>query len=278
MTHKSTGIYKGTEMNASTGIPTGVFENYWAAVQNTKLRNTTLTDAREACLYSNDLDIDTLFKTLSHQDWKGRKRQDKNVKEYGANWIWREEQATEPNKNGDPEVLLERAIARTDHKIWSYQMSTASGINDESGKCAIDLVRWNGQDSFAFIELKIDANNPVYAAFEILGYALAYLHARTADWPSDNLGRHNVMSAKQIELAVVGKENWYETFSKSWRDDLAPLANQIQRKINELTSSTLRIEKIGSVTFDFRFKSYREESREKQVEEITALWSQAQVA
>ncbi len=55
---------------------------------------------------------------------------------------------------------------------------TASGLFDSGGRKAnIDLaVKHN--EFISFIELKWDSNSPLYAAFELVGYAMAWLQAR----------------------------------------------------------------------------------------------------
>lgn len=118
---------------------------------------------------------------------------------------------------------------------------------------AIDLVRHNGNKSFSFIELKLDSDNPLYASFEILGYALAYLHARMNNWKGGET--HDVMAAQKIELTVLGPTNWYQykkrgqsqgrKFQFDW------LAKEIASALNNFVQNELHL---GDLQFAFEFR------------------------
>lgn len=58
-----------------------------------------------------------------------------------------------------------------------------------------------------FIELKLDSDNPLYAAFEILGYGVAYIQARQHGLGGK--GIHDVMLADRIDLVVLAPKRWY---------------------------------------------------------------------
>jgi len=141
-----------------------------------------------------------------------------------------------------PEVGLERAIARADKlKSWSFQMSTCSGLRGKhtDKRRAIDLVRDFGAGHFAFIELKVGSNNPLYASFEILGYYLAYLLARAQGHGGSP--SHDVMKAKRVDLMVLGPDAWYE-FSPSRgapkrRYDMNWLSRELESGIRALSLS-----------------------------------------
>lgn len=149
---------------------------------------------------------DALRKLLASLDaacWKNPARS------VAGNWKWR---STVPRElTSSPEVRLERAICRLDNlKSWSFQMSTCSGLlgKHTDKRRAIDLVRDYGKGRFAFVELKAGSDNPLDAAFELLGYYLAYLHARSQKHASTP--EHDVMAAQHIELVVLGPDDWYE--------------------------------------------------------------------
>jgi hypothetical protein len=126
-------------------------------------------------------------------------------------------------------------------------MSTSSGIEerDPSDKLnaankrrSVDLVRDHGNDRYSFVELKVGADNPLYALFEILGYALAYLHARRGG--REGTGTHNVMQAKHIRLVVLGPKCWYR-FDKgdpsSPKFELQWMADELAKGLKDLSKS-----------------------------------------
>ncbi len=88
------------------------------------------------------------------------------------------------------------------------------------------------------IELKVDSDNPLYAVFEILGYVLAYQHARQHGW--QGTGSHDVICAQEIDLVVLGPHEWYEYRKRGdaqrFRFDLDWLANALGEGLNSLTS------------------------------------------
>jgi len=155
--------------------------------------------------------IRILFNTLSNDGWKAPERA-------GTNWEWRTDKPEFKTKS--PEVILERTVVlkgNTDTNEWTWQMSTASGVetqlednrNASNKRAAIDLVRNNGNGSFTFVELKVGSDNPLYALFELLGYALAYLQARKNGWGEHDPG-NEIFKAREIKLVVLGPENWYK--------------------------------------------------------------------
>ncbi|HEV2079948.1 MAG TPA: hypothetical protein VGR19_08665, partial [Allosphingosinicella sp.] len=97
------------------------------------------------------------------------------------NWRWWEPQTFIGAGNRSPEVVLERAIVNTcvaaGRRDWSNQVPVASGVVRSSGegRRAIDLVQQLGEGHFAFIELKVASDTPLFAAFEIIGYVGVWL-------------------------------------------------------------------------------------------------------
>jgi len=169
--------------------------------------------------------IKKLFSTLNCEGWKNQK---------GQNWVWRDA-TPEHTKGHSDEVSLEREIAALDPKRWTCQMSTSSGVQVGLNKRrAIDLVRNIGENRYAFIELKVGSNNPLYGAFEILGYALAYLHAK--EHRGQGKTAPDVFNAREIELTILGPESWY-TYRKRGKAadfdfDLQWLAEDIENSLN----------------------------------------------
>ncbi len=143
--------------------------------------------------------VDRLYKSLACDGWSASK---------GQNWLWRLD--APEYQTLSPEVALEREVVGVDTSgQWTCQMSTASGVQGPRlhKRRAIDLVRRTEPDRYRFIELKVDSDNPLYAAFEILGYGLAYLHARENQWKG--AGPYDVMRASDVELVVLGPREWY---------------------------------------------------------------------
>lgn len=185
-----------------------LFDRYWAAVSRLLDRDPQHKSAaiqvssgglplREGIALVGDL-----MDSMQGPQW----RQPASPSE--GNWVWRDAESVPATAS--PEVRLERqVIAQGGLDGWSYQMSTASGLHGPASgrRRAIDLVHRGEDQRYEFIELKVNSDQPLYAAFEILGYGLAYLHARRHG--QRGAGRHDVMSAKCIDLVVLGPADWY---------------------------------------------------------------------
>lgn len=137
---------------------------------------------------------------------------DKNKWNVKSNWSWRRE-GVDPSGESD-EVVLERAVCRARSKFWTYQMPTSSGLRGKrtDKRRSIDLVRMVNPRSFEFIELKVASNDPVYAVQEILGYGLAYLHARASGFQERVADAKGVLQASCVELVVLGPTDWYQQY------------------------------------------------------------------
>jgi hypothetical protein len=134
--------------------------------------------------------------------------------------------------NLSPEVLLERAIVilaqRGLLEGWYNQMPIASGLINQNfdKKAAVDWVRYNG-DSAELIELKCTSDTPLYAAFEILRYGLAYLfcylHRKEfgfEDYP--------LMQLHKLSLKVLAPHEFYN------QHDLSLLATALETGLRQL--------------------------------------------
>lgn len=125
----------------------------------------------------------------------------------GKNWVWRD--SVPSHLTESREVVLERWLAQRSSDRWTCQMSTSSGLRLDvrDPRRSIDIVQRGQENEYRFIELKVHSDQPLYAMFEILGYGLLYLlthqHGRRGG------GRHDVMTAKRIELIVLGPESWF---------------------------------------------------------------------
>lgn len=187
----------------------------------------------------------------------------------GSNWIWRYK---EPGETKSEEVLLERAVAIMDNNLWACQMSTSSGVEGPNlhRRRAIDLVRSFGSRQYAFVELKVDSDNPLYAAFEILGYALSYLHAKAKSKANARRGsgNHDVFDATHIELTILGPEKWYSYGrrggNKKYKYELDWLAVEITESLNVFSKSELS----NAPSFSMKFREFSGNSRDQQAKDI----------
>jgi hypothetical protein len=151
-------------------MPESIFENYWNEVSellggNPSKKMAISLSENPPAKFDDKLAISKLYKSLACDGWKITD---------GKNWEWRVEAPA--YSTSSPEVTLEREVVAVDTTSqWTCQMSTTSGIQGPylNKRRAIDLVRRTAPDCYAFVELKVDSDNPLYAAFEILGYALA---------------------------------------------------------------------------------------------------------
>jgi len=173
----------------------------------------------------------------------------------GGNWAWRSELSDHSTLS--PEVVLERAVVALGGVAdWTYQMPTSSGLHGSaSGKRrSIDLVRRRGADHYALVELKVNSDQPLYAAFEILGYGLAYLHARRNGQRGSGL--HDVMTARRIDLVVLGPHDWYAFITRSGerhRFALAALAAAIESGLAPLLRE---LPDVSPEVMRFQFSSF----------------------
>ncbi len=186
-------------------MPDSIFTRYWNEVTslvggNPKHKSfAILLSEKPPAQFDGIAAIDRLYKPLVCDGWSASN---------GQNWVWRTDAPAYQTLS--PEVALEREVVAADTMgQLTCQMSTASGVQGPNlhKRRAIDLVRQVADDRYRFIELKVDSDIPLYALFEILGYGLAYLHARQNGWQGS--GRYNVMQASDVQLVVLGPGDWY---------------------------------------------------------------------
>jgi hypothetical protein len=198
------------------------------------------------------LSIRKLYQSLVCEGWK-----DKLV---GSNWIWRFKKY---GGTKSKEVLLERAVAARDVAKWACQMSTSSGVEGPylHRRRAIDLVRVIGERHYAFVELKVGSDNPLYAVFEILSYALAYLHARANCWAGT--GEHDVFDAEIIELTILGPNEWHtygeRGTGKKFEYKLDWLADEIATSLNAFVTADLK----GKPAFTMKLRKFSDGNPEQ---------------
>jgi hypothetical protein len=232
----------------------GSFDHYWQAVCDClrvkaldKSTAISLND-RPSSGFDGATLVATLCQALDDPSWFELSKRSK------GNWAWRKAHLTYKTKSR--EVQLERSVVATGGLAnWTFQMSTTSGLGGDGAnrRRAIDLVQRLGSTSFRFIELKVKSDNPLYAAFEILAYGLAYCLARhhCCKVHSDI----NVLNASRIELEVLAPEGWYEFnhrgHTQRCRFDLSWLASAINAGF-ATEIKALRLDGLDEVSFSFR--------------------------
>ena len=159
------------------------------------------------------------------------------------NWQLRQQTSID-DTNDSKETLLERAIVVSCKqgwlRGWYNQIPVASGLIDhrKGKRAAIDLVRKLDDRTFELIELKWEANNPVYAAFEILGYGLVYLFSRSN---AAALGyeryKPQLLDARSVSLSVLAPTPFFSEFSLDWLE--LALSHGIAALAQRLTDSEL---------------------------------------
>lgn len=119
-------------------------------------------------------------------------------------------------ENSDPEIVLERSFIRACKAVgradWWNQVPVSSGLEGRyvgKGR-AIDLVHRRSAHAFDFVELKVESNNPLYAAVEIIQYGLIWLLSRI---PSHRqaLGQEHrsLLDADDVALCVLAPQKFY---------------------------------------------------------------------
>ena len=130
------------------------------------------------------------------------------------NWRWKRHLELSP-ENTSPEVRLERSIVNACGDDWSNQMPTASGLVGPAAdkRAAVDLVHRDEPTTYSLIELKVDSDNPLFAAIEILMHGLLFVWSRNN---RDRLGydvkKQPVLVAENLTLAVLAPSDYYREF------------------------------------------------------------------
>lgn len=193
----------------TTSPDPGSFSNYWDKVAELlggadPEHKTAAIEGTAAAMFAGggEANVRELWKAIDGSRWTSpQSASDKN-------WTWRAENTKEGD--GSKEVALERKIfSLGGRQRWTYQMPTSSGLEGSwAGKRrSIDLVHTTGQGQYTLVELKCDSDHPLYAAFEVLGYGLAYLYARRYLTFPD--AAPEILSAHRIDLLVLGPRDWY---------------------------------------------------------------------
>ena len=126
-----------------------------------------------------------------------------------------------PN-NPSRETRLEREIVQLDQNAWFNQIPVASGVlgSREDKRCAVDLIHHyrtpTGKEHYALIELKVESDTPLYAAFEVLRYGLLYLVSRSSKLEDYSPKRLPLFAADGIHLRVLAPRKFYEGSKLGW--------------------------------------------------------------
>lgn len=236
-------LARATGSTISLMIDPNPYQAYWNTVKELLGRDprhkSSAIDLNGSPIPGWDADRATraLFEALDGPFWR------KPATRTSGNWVWREVTPKAAPKN--IEVGVERQVAEAGGADeWTCQMPTWSGIMGPRThkRCAIDLVQRIGPDAYRIIELKVGSDTPLYALFELLFYAMTYLHARRNGYGGS--GRYDVMQALHLELTVLAPEDWYcfkrkgepHTFDYTWLADsisaaLAALADPLTVQI-----------------------------------------------
>lgn len=152
---------------------------------------------------------------------------------------WRQEQQLNISAhNPSKEVKLERRLVNVARELnlsdpyWWNQMPVASGFfspNSDRRSCMDLVCKIPSKDTFNFIELKVESNNPVYAIFEIMKYGLVYL--ALCDESCNNKFNNKISknfdefkNASQINLMVYAPEKYYIGWELGWLENGLNLA------------------------------------------------------
>ena len=150
--------------------------------------------------------------------------------------------------NRSEEKQLEKAMARELGPTWTNQMPTASGlVTSGERQRNVDLVHRVGAREFEFIELKVESDTPLYAAFEILKNGMTYLYSRRR---RTDLGYretdHAPLWADVVHLRVLAPESYYDGYDFAW----------LERFLNMCLARVVEPSVDGALRMDFCFERF----------------------
>lgn len=160
------------------------------------------------------------------------------------NWRWKRH-TTLADSNQSKEVVLERALVLALGENWSNQVPVASGLAGPvtDKRAAIDLVRRQSPTAYEFIELKIESDNPLFAAIEILLYGLLFVWSRENQAELDyDVTVQPLLAAESVQLSVLAPAAYYEGF------ELTELERALSRGLEAFGSE-------DAIEMGFRFRS-----------------------
>jgi hypothetical protein len=221
----------------------------------------TLSGCREAVALSPERTSDLIeaIRTQIQLNWDKATRHS----ESRQNWRFTKNKGIDP-ENPSREVQCERAIVNLseaewpDAKNWANQVPVASGLtgSKRDKKRCIDLVHKHANGEYDFIELKIDADNPLYAAMEIFKYGILYIFYREGECLAKYRYVHeneNMLAARAIHLMVAAPAVYYENACPQ-RDGTKVDLSWLEPSLNGGLAQYLK--KSGyAFTMDFQFRN-----------------------
>jgi hypothetical protein len=134
--------------------------------------------------------------------------------------LWRSHAKTDvAGHNVSPEKTLEKAIAEW-APGWFNQIPTASGllIGIEEKHRNVDLGHFVAPGHLELIELKAgsQADTPLKAAFEIVGYGLLYCFARAHRLQLALPRENRVLDGRRVDLKVLAPREVYAGYRLKW--------------------------------------------------------------
>ena len=152
------------------------------------------------------------------------------------NWRWFDPKTDIHESNDGPEQTLERAIVNAcltlGRRDWSNQVPIASGIVGPSAHktSAIDLIHKRHEWAFDFVELKVNSNTPISAAFQITLYGLIWILS-SRDRGRLLYPKTPILEAKAVTLSVLAPAKYYGDSDLTWlsaalSDGLAGIAKR----------------------------------------------------
>jgi len=215
----------------------------------------TITKAREFLnsLAGQEEDVFNSFKEIYHKVAEEFAKNNNTRKHRSTkNWRWEKEPALGP-KNTSREKQLEKKVvlkvqSTEESEQWANQVPVASGVFsiDDKGRL-IDLVYRINEGSYEFIELKIDDENPVYAAFEVLLYGMMYVFYRKhVILAVKKDAEKELLKANSIMLTVAAPRKYYRGYAH-----LDKFQNVLSRQLSQWVSG-----KIAGLKMEFRFDCF----------------------
>jgi hypothetical protein len=165
------------------------------------------------------------------------------------NWMWRQAPLYSKNERQQSEVIIERQIVEAGKPHWANQIPTASGLAGpgQDTRRAVDLAFHHGGREFSLFELKLESDNPWYAAKEILLHGLVYLFTRIH---SNELGYaqrgFKLLDADIIHLRVLAPHAYYGA------SDLSAVEQRVNEELRHYLSKNPSLK----LTMDFKFEAF----------------------
>lgn len=163
---------------------------------------------------------------------------------------WRFEKKLYLDKsNNSKEKTLEKNIVKFGSEDWVNQVPTSSGIiSSASDKLRnIDLVRRVEDDVYEFIELKIDSDTPLFAAFEITINGLIYLLSKR-HYSEKYLADKEIFLSDKIILKTLAPKSYYSIGDLKW------LASELNCGLRNLLNDKFS----NKVQMNFTFSAFPE--------------------